>query len=297
MPDWGQLGYGPVMLRVPLMTLLLLAPLAAQLVTTDAGVISPELPTVKERLEWWSREHADELRAITRLSWAPERRLQLDLAVPLVARTVAVPSTGGELRGRQEGLGDLTFGAKWALVRADDVMRSDRLSVLAEVSLPTGDDNAFVDGVDLGPRAALGLGTFGGSLGLGYTLVRDRHRAAVALRGSAFASDDGFAPGEELALDVAWWVRLSPREFLPEHTGLEWRGVLEVLSRWQTDDTVRAIDQQNGGRELSFVFGLQANLNLATSCEVGVVVPLDITTGSPFGEPDFGLLFSFRVSF
>ncbi len=273
------------------------APAMAQLFTTDAGVMSPELPTVKERIQWLVREDSEELRATTRFSFAPHRRLQLDLALPFARREVEVAGVGGVRRGTQEGLGDLELDAKWGLVRDDDVMRSDRLSVLGRLSLPTGDTDDRIDGIALGPRVALGLDTWGGSLGLGYTLVRDRHRAAIAVRAAAFAQNELFDSGEEVTLDVAWWVRLTPREFDPEQASVEVRGVLEVLGRWKQDDELVDVDLQNGGTEWSFVVGAQMNLDPATSFEAGLTVPLDTSIESPFGDPRYGLLFSFRLSF
>lgn len=271
--------------------------LPAQLVTTDAGVLSPTLVSVRERLEWFAREHADEAVSLTSIAWAPERRLQLELGLPLLAREVDVPASGGPRRGRQEGLGDLELGAKWALLREDAVMRSDRLSVLADLRLPTGDDDRRVDGQDLGPRAGLGLGTYGGALGLGYTLVRDRHRAAAALRGWTWASDDGFAPGDAVSLDLAWWYRLSPAAFVVGDDTIEWRGVLELLGRWQGDDRLAGAGLGNGGLQGTIVLGVQANLDRACSLEAGVLLPLVDDTESVFGELRHGLLVSFRMLF
>ncbi|MEO6594288.1 MAG: hypothetical protein ABIP94_06010, partial [Planctomycetota bacterium] len=74
-----------------------LASLPAQLFTTDAGVISPELPQWKQRFEWLPRARSDEWRTETLLSYSPDRLMQIDLAVPLVSRRVeAMP---GSLRG------------------------------------------------------------------------------------------------------------------------------------------------------------------------------------------------------
>lgn len=269
----------------------------AQLYTTDAGVISPELPTLRPRFEWIVREHADEARATTRWSWSPSRRVQFDLDVPLVARAVGVPAAGGTLRGTQQGLGDVVVGSKWALVRDDEVMRSTRVSLFGDLLLPTGETTTRVDGQDLGPRAGLGLGVAGAALGAGGTWVHDRHRAAVALRAWAYDRDDGFAPGEAVALDLAWWVRLSPREFAPGDPGLELRGVLELLGRWRADDRWRGTDLDDGGHELSFVFGLQANFDPARGLECGLVVPLDATTTSPFGDARYTVTLSLRWSF
>lgn len=276
---------------------ILVSAVPAQLLTTDAGVVSPALVIAKERVEWSSREFADELRSTTALTWSPERRFQFDLAVPVLSRSVDVPVGGGIVRGTQEGLGDVELGVKWGIVRDDDVMRSDRFSLLGNAVFPTGDDDTRVDGVDLGPRAGLGLGTFGGALGVGYTLVRDRHRAAVALRGWSWLEDDGFDPGDAVTLDVAYWFRLSPAHFAPGSSDVEWRGVFELLGRWQADDSLNGVDRSNGGHAWSVLAGLQANVSTSISCEFGVAVPIDDTTSSTFGDLRHTLVFAFRMFF
>ncbi|HEX5051100.1 MAG TPA: transporter [Planctomycetota bacterium] len=275
----------------------LAAALPAQLFTTDAGVISPELPQVRERVEWLPRARSDEWRAESRLSWSPDRLVQLDLTVPLVTRRVEVLNGAGALHGKQEGLGDMTLATKWALVRADDVMRSDRFSLLVDVQLPTGDDDTHIDGADAGRRAALGLGTFGAAAGLGYTLVRDRHRAAAALRYWQFETDAGFAPGEAVQLDLAWWYRLSPTEFGARLDVPEYRLTAELLSRWQADDRLSGASAGNGGYEYAAVLGMQCNLTPASAIEGGVIVPFAHTTESPFGDARVGFTMSFRLAF
>ncbi|MBL8728875.1 MAG: hypothetical protein JNM25_10620 [Planctomycetes bacterium] len=271
----------------------LLPSLAAQFYTTDAGVQSPDLPSLRERIEWRSRRDAEQWIAETRLVWSPRRELELDLTVPLVARHL--DGVGG--RSAQQGLGDVVTSGKLALVRDDGVMQSDRLSLLLDVSLPTGDDDGTVDGLDLGPRAALGLGTAGVGAGIGGTIVRDRHRAAAAVRWWQFARDGGFEPGPMLALDVAWWYRLTPAVFAPHGDEVELRLVVEALARWVADDRRGGNDVGNGGHELRLVVGLQANLTPSFALELGAVLPLTETTSSPFGDERLGGLFSCRMSF
>jgi len=276
---------------------LLVSSVTAQLYTTDAGVLSPSLTSLRERIEWRRYGVAEQWVAETRLAWSPSREVELNLAVPVVSRRID-GATGGVARvGTQEGLGDVSLAGKLALVRDDDVMRSNRLSLLLDARLPTGDDDGTVDGQDLGRRAALGLGTWGVGAGVGGTIVRDRHRAAIAARWWQFASDDGFAPGDAVALDVAWWCRLTPRVFAPQADEIELRLTAEVLSRWLGDDRVSGNDAGNGGHEVEFVVGLQANTTPALTFELGLVVPLAATTESPFGDERLGALFSCRILF
>lgn len=281
------------MLRPVLAVAALAVAAPAQLLTTDAGVLSPALVAARETFEWQHRAGADDLRATTRAAWSPNRRLQFEAGVPWIARDVDTAAAQGSMAG----LGDLEFGAKWALVRDDAVMRSDRLSVLGNVRLPTGDDDGRVGGVDLGRRAALGLGVYGFGAGVGWTTVRDRHRAAAALRGWTYTEDGGFAPGEAVTFDAAWWMRLHPVRFEPGVHRNELRSVVELISGWLQDDRQGGVGQDNGGFYAKALVGLQANATAATSIEAGVLLPLVDDTESALGGFRVGVLVTFRVLF
>jgi hypothetical protein len=281
------------MMRPALVAAAVAAALPAQLLTTDAGVLSPALIAARETFEWQHRAGADDLRATTRAAWSPNRRLQFEAGVPWIDRDVDTAAARGSLTG----IGDLEFGGKWALVRDDGVMSSERLSLLGNVRLPTGDDDGRVGGVDLGRRAALGLGVYGVGAGLGWTTVRDRHRAAVALRGWTYTEDGGFDPGEAITLDAAWWMRLHPVRFEPGVHENELRSVVELISGWQQDDRQGGLGQQNGGGYAKALLGLQANATAATSIEAGVLVPLFDQTDSAYGDFRVGVLVTFRILF
>lgn len=281
------------MLRSVFAVAALAAVARAQLLTTDAGVLSPALVAARETFEWQHRAGADDLRATTRAAWSPNRRLQFEAGVPWITRDVDTAVAQGSMTG----FGDLEFGAKWALVRDDAVMRSERLSVLGNVRLPTGDDDGRVGGVDLGRRAALGLGVYGVGAGVGWTTVRDRHRAAAALRGWTYSDDDGFAPGEAVTFDAAWWMRLHPVRFEPGVHQNELRSVVELISGWQQDDRQGGVGQDNGGFYAKALLGLQANATAATSIEAGVLLPLVDGTESAYGDFRVGVLVTFRVLF
>jgi hypothetical protein len=281
------------MLRLVLAVAAVAVAAPAQLLTTDAGVLSPALIAARETFEWQHRAGADDLRATTRAAWSQNRWLQFEAGVPWIAREVDTAAT----QGSTSGLGDLEFGAKWALVRADAVMRSERLSVLGNVRLPTGDDDGRVGGVDLGRRAALGLGVYGFGAGVGWTTVRDRHRAAAALRGWTYTEDGGFAPGEAVTFDAAWWMRLHPVRFEPGVHRNELRSVVELISGWQQDDRQGGVGQDNGGFYAKALVGLQANATAATSVEAGVLLPLVDDTESALGGFRVGVLVTFRVLF
>lgn len=140
------------------------ATLPAQIFTLDAGVRSPELPSVRERIEVRGFAHGDEVHATTDVTWSPDRRVETQLDVPWIWRDVRGGRVSG---GTLSGLGDVRLRSKVALLRDDAVMRSDRVAVFGDVFVPTGDDDATLHGVVAPRDLQPGRGTFGAGLGLG----------------------------------------------------------------------------------------------------------------------------------
>lgn len=273
------------------------APALAQIYTIDAGVSSPELPSLGRHAEWWKRADGEELRYSTGLTWSPHTRLETTAIVTGLYRRGRFTSNGNTISSEQLGFGDTLLLGKWALLREDDVMYSDRVSLLGGLSLPTGESGERSGGELIPRREQLGLGSFGGSLGLGTTVIRDRHRFAAALQWWHFGAHDGFEPGEELRLDAAWWYRLQPARFHPDGNVMEWRVVAELLSKWRTDDRLGGADQRNGGFDLSAVLGLQCHASAALRVETAVQLPITTGIETAFGDPRFGVSFNMRLFF
>ncbi len=261
----------------------------AQIFTLDAGVRSPELPSVRERLDYRTYAHGDEVRAITDVTWSPHRRVETQLDVPWVWRDVRA--------GSVSGLGDLRLRAKVALLRADDVMRSDRIAVFGDVFLPTGEHDETVGGARVPPGAQPGLGVFGAGIGLATTLVRDRHRAAAVVEWRSFGAHDGVEPGDELAVDAAWWFRLAPAAFEPGVDVAEWRSVVELRAVQRFDARIADVNQRDGGLVLDGVLGVQVNHSSTLRYELGAVLPLHDDTRGFLGRGRVGLVFGLTVYF
>jgi hypothetical protein len=269
----------------------------AQVYTTDAAVASPELVHLKERFDWLHRDRGEDLRASTKFVCSPARWLETDLTVPLLHRSARFAGPGGFVSSEDTGLGDVVLETKWAVLRQDDVMASDRVSLFGDVSLPTGDHDETAQGVLLPPRVQLGLGCVGAALGIGGTWVRDRHRAAVALRVWHFVENDDFAPGDEVSLDLAWWFRLSPAIFDPGLHEPEWRLNVELLSRWVADDELANQSQKNGGGEIAAALGIQCNVMPSLRIEAGARLPLASELDHPAGDERFTATFAIRWLF
>lgn len=255
---------------------------AGQIVTENAGVLSPELTLVREQLGVSRAENVDEVRWSQHLVLAPDRAHELRLVVPWVWRTARVDAGGSEEEEHLEGLGDVALRFKQALARADDVMSSDRWALLLELGAPTGADDATVDGAEL-PRA-LQLGGGGWTLGGGgaWTWIRDRQRVAVEAFYRHRTRHDGVQLGAGADLFAAWWYRIVPAAFDPGEAG-ELRGVVEVLGSYlfpteEGDDTL-----DDGGPIVRLAPGVQwyprANLLLEANVEVPVYQDVDDAFG------------------
>jgi len=169
-----------VALPCALAALLAASPAAAQVVTENAGVVSPELTVLREIASVSKSENLDEVRWTQELRWAPDRADEFRLQVPLVWRDARFDGPGGELESHEEGLGDASLRYKRALWRADDVMRSQRWALLLEVGAPTGEHDAEEDGVPVPRPLQLGTGDWSLGAGTAYTWIQDRQRASNA---------------------------------------------------------------------------------------------------------------------
>lgn len=267
--------------------------LEAQILTADAGVRSPELPSVRTLFAYRHYDDVDDLRLRAEAVYSPSRFLELESVLPLISRRIDIGAGSEELHG----IGDASVRAKLALVRADDVMRSDRVALQGRAILPTGDADATVNGQPLHPRLQLGLGSFGFGLGAASTVVRDRHRASIAFEWQHRGDHDGFDPGDQLGLDLAYWCRLSPARFDPRIPEPEWRAVVEVRSLYAFRDRGPSGELSDRGVEIDGVVGLQLNAGMSLRGEIGLIVPLVDDLRTPFGDAGIGVLFGLTFYF
>lgn len=268
-------------------------PAYAQILTTDAGVRSPELPSIRTLLSYRHYDAVDELRLRTEGVYSPTRSLELKAVLPVVARRVDTVAGDEDL----SGLGDSFLQGKFALVREDGVMRSDRVSLLGRAIFPTGDTDATVNGQPLHPRLQLGLGSYGFGIGAAATVVRDRHRASVAIDWEHRADHGGFDPGDQLGLDVAYWFRLSPARFDVRTPEPEWRAVFELRSLYTFRDHGPGGSVSDRGAQVDGILGLQLNAGTSLRGEIGLVAPLLDDLRDPFGDTGFGVLLGLTCYF
>lgn len=264
------------------------APVAGQIVTENAGVISPELTILRESLSMLRTENLDELRWTHQLLFAPDRAHEFRLSVPFVWREARFAGTSGEEEADLAGLGDVSLRFKQALARSDDVMRSERWALLVELGAPTGDDDALENGTPV-PRV-LQLGTGDWSLGAGgaFTWIEDRRRFALEAFYRHRTRHEGEQLGASIDLNAAHWYRIQPAAFTAGDERTEVRGVLELLGSHTFPSEVGSDTQDDDGTILWLAPGLQVYPGTHVLLEANVQVPLFQEGDDPFGERRFG---------
>lgn len=210
--------------------LLLLAPAGmAQIVTENAGTISPETPILRQSYSYFGSERLEELRWTSQLIVAPDTSREFKLSMPVLYRDVTVGDRGDELLG----LGDISLRYKQSLWQRDGVMESTRWAFLTELGAPTGDSDAELNGVPIPRRLQLGTGDWSVGGGTAWTWIRDRRRFSAELFHRHRTRHDGLHLGPTSELNLAYWHRLRPRAFPPQGRVTEVRGVLELLSAYR----------------------------------------------------------------
>ena len=199
----------------------------SQIVTENAGTISPETPLCQSRFEYAWSAHVTEVSAIESFFWAPNDKMDLALSVPVIHRDF---ESGNGVAGTLAGFGDIALRWKYSIWKDDDVMKSTRFSALAGVELPTGRWHDDEEGVEIPRKLQLGTGSFdffGGPL---FTWIDDRDRFAAELIGRYNLERDDFRLQPSVQAGVAYWYRISPAMIEVAGEKTEIRGVIELTS-------------------------------------------------------------------
>jgi hypothetical protein len=250
---------------------LLAPPARGQLVTENAGILSPETPLLRQSLSWFESRNLSELRLTSQLLFAPSPTRELKLGVPLLARDLRLAQgTQEELRG----LGDASLRFKQSLWQRDDVMESTRWALLAELGAPTGQDDAEADGEPLPRRLQLGTGDWSLGAGSAYTWIRDRQRFSAELFHRHRTRHDGLQLGASSEANLAYWYRLSPAQFPAHRLVGETRGVLELLSTYRFASATDAGRGDDDGLISWLAPGIQYFPGSRALFEAGFQVPL-----------------------
>ncbi len=119
------------------LVILLSYAVSAQIMTENAGAISPETPILRQTVLHLDYANAQELRYTTTVVWSPDPQREFRLSVPAMWKTADYAGTSTTAAG----LGGVTLRYKQSLWQENQVMASERWAFLAEVGLPTGPTN------------------------------------------------------------------------------------------------------------------------------------------------------------
>ncbi len=266
----------------------------AQVVTENAGTVSPETPFWQTRFEYQKAKHLTDLRAVETFLWAPDSTMDFALNLPVAHRDVEFGTT---IDGTLEGLGDASVRWKYSAYTADDVMKSTRFSTLLGIEFPTGRFRGEVDGIDVPRKMQLGSGSFdfyGGPL---FTHIDDRHRFAAEIIGRYNLEADDFRLQPSLRIGVAYWYRLYPERLGEAGEETEVRGVIELTSIFygESKQDGRGLDDQGNITWLSP--GIQVYPSLWVLFEASIQIPIIETVEDVQGDRKFGFLLSIKFLF
>lgn len=272
---------------------------AAQIVTGNAGVTSPAIPTLRESLLYRDATNYRSLRWGQQLLVGLDPTLELRVTLPTVLDQdvkFRAPSNA-RVRKSMSGLGDLEVALKKSLYQTDDILESTRWAVQGRVAAPTGDEDRSSNGVELPRKLQLGLGSWGLGAATIFTVIRDRHRLSVEASYLHYTRHDGFRPGPETQVNLAYWFRLWPAVFDPELQEVEVRPVLELLSRHRFSSRSSTGRPRDDGWVVSVAPGLQIYPRTDLLFEFNVEIPVYQNVDDPLGHRRWGATFALKYLF
>ncbi len=262
---------------------------SAQIVTENAGVVSPETPILRESFTYLDGDHAREFRWSHQLILATDPSREFRLTVPTSWKQVEFAGPGGQ-REEEElfGLGDLSLRFKQSLWQRDDVMESTRWAALAEVVAPTGEDDEREGGAQIPRRLQLGTGDWTLGAGSAFTVIRDRQRFSAEAYFRHRTPHEGTRFGQTIDLNLAWWCRIKPVQFAPDHDEIEVRGVLELLDTYRFSSQVGGRSAGDDGLLVWIAPGLQVYPSKTFLFEANVQVPVFQNIDDALGDRHVG---------
>ena len=213
-----------------------------------------------------SASHELELRTTLALQYGLRNNIQLGIALPYVAHEEA----GIGFEDRAEGVGDVSLLGKWRFYRWDAPGRALNVSLLAELSVPTGEDDATSNGLRLEPELQPGSGGLDPAIGFGLTHEPERWRfnAAFLYRLRTDSDDDGWRLGDELISELA----VGNRFWLMPYPGPFMRADLAVRYYWQDESRADGPVPDSGGERatvgLNWAFRPRPALDFQVSVEL-----------------------------
>lgn len=274
------------------------APASAQIVTENAGAISPETPILRESLTYLDSKHATEARWIHQLILSVDPSRELKLSVPLAWKEVEFDAPdGGEDHENFFGLGDISLRFKQSLWQKDDVLESTRWAVIGEVGAPTGNHHESDDGIEVPRRLALGTGDWTLGVGTAFTVIRNRHRFSAEVFFRHRTRHDGVRFGETVDLNLAYWYRFAPARFDEAPDATEVRGVVELLSTYRSESRFPQGGADDQGVLLWVAPGIQVYPSKTVLIEGSLQIPVYQSIDDALGDRDWGATLAVKFLF
>lgn len=264
-----------------------------QVVTENAGTVSPETPIWQTRFEIQKAAHATDLRAVETFFWAPNGVMDFGLSVPVHHSDVDFAG----LEDTLEGVGDASLRWKYSIWKEDDVMASTRFSALAGVKVPTGRWHEDDTGTEIPRKLQIGTGgwdVYGGPL---FTYIQDRHRFAAELIGRYAFERDDFQLQPSVQVGLAYWYRITPARIETAGEDTEVRGVLELTSVFYGESERNGRGIGDDGNITWLSPGVQVYPSFWVLFEASVQVPIVETVEDVRGDRKFGALVSIKFLF
>jgi hypothetical protein len=266
------------------------AMLLAQVVTENAGTVSPETPIWQTRIEYFKAERLTDLRAVETLSWAPDPTMDFALSLPVIHRDVRFAADSEDTL---EGIGDVSLRWKYSLYKTDDVMKSTRFSLLLGTKIPTGRWRE-----DAVPRKLqLGTGAFDFYAGALFTHIDDRHRFAAEIIARRNLEADDFELQPSLRVGLAYWYRISPARIETAGEQTEIRGVVELTSIFYGESRLDGRGLGDEGNITWISPGVQIYPATWILFELSVQIPVIETVEDALGDRKFSFLVSVKFLF
>jgi len=270
----------------------------AQILTENAGVTSPEVPTLNLRFTADSFDDLFDVRAVPTLYYGLDPKTELKVETPVVLHRDA-DFTGATGQPDQEtwwGIGDVGVRVKRSLAQTDGVMASTRFATMLEMTVPTGRDDVRGGGVSLPRKLQISSGAprFGG--GLAASVIRDRHRFSADAWFRHPLRHDGIRLGETIDAGFAYWFRLHPAAFDPEQPTTEIRPVIEVRYLHQFASVASGRLGDDGDRWI-VAPGIQIYPAPSLLIEANARLPIAQTIDDPRGDFRWGALVSVKILF
>ena len=214
--------------------------------------------------------------------WSPIERLNIVLQVPLVRKdwTLSAAADSGPEHAHPTGIGDVDVGARIFLWDAVDLraQRRQNVALTLGTSLPTGPNDAVVDGERIDEHAQLGTGAFGPYAGLLYAFHQDPWNLFVSLTGRARTLNEH---GYRYGTAILWTAQLAYR--VVERLAIR----LGVDGRWAAQDrSAGEIQENTGGLVVSATPGASWNVWERLWLNAQVQIPFATLVRSADGRCD-----------